>query len=58
MATGNIYETTLDEDVQTDSSANQCPECGGQVTTNAVETVCEDCVLVVDEHQIDHGPEW
>ena len=58
MAIRNIYETTFDEDVQTDSSANQCPECGGQVTTNAVETVCEDCGLVVDEHQIDHGPEW
>ncbi|PGF14648.1 transcription initiation factor IIB [Natrinema sp. CBA1119] len=58
MATKEIYETTFDEDVQTDSSAKQCPECDGRVTTNAVETVCEDCGLVVDEHQIDHGPEW
>ena len=58
MAIRDIYETTFDEDVQTDSSANQCPECDGRVTTNAVEIVCEDCGLVVDEHQIDHGPEW
>jgi len=58
MATRDIYETGFDEDVQTDSSANQCPECDGRVTTNAVETVCEDCGLVVDEQRIDHGPEW
>ena len=58
MATRDIYETTFDEDVQTDAESNQCPECEGRITTNAVETVCEDCGLVVDEHQIDHGPEW
>jgi len=58
MATRDIYETTFDEDVQAGSSANQCPECNGRVTTNAVETVCEECGLVVDEQRIDHGPEW
>jgi len=55
MATRDIYETTFDEDVQAGSSANQCPECNGRVTTNAVETVCEECGLVVDEQRIDHG---
>ena len=54
MATRDIYETSFDEDVRTESSANQCPECDGRVTTNAVETVCEDCGLVVDEQRIDH----
>lgn len=58
MATRDIYESRFDEDVRTESSANQCPECDGRVTTNAVETVCEDCGLVVDEQRIDHGPEW
>ncbi|WP_225336289.1 transcription initiation factor IIB [Halomicrobium urmianum] len=58
MATRDIYETGFDEDVQTESSGNQCPECDGRVTTNAVETVCEDCGLVIDEQRIDHGPEW
>jgi transcription initiation factor TFIIB len=58
MAIRDIYETGFDEDIQTDSSANQCPECHGHVTTNAVETVCEDCSLVIDEQRIDHGPEW
>jgi transcription initiation factor TFIIB len=58
MATRDIYETGFDEDVRAESSANQCPECDGRVTTNAVETVCEDCGLVIDEQRIDHGPEW
>ena len=34
------------------------PICDGWVTTNAAETVCDDCSLVIDDHQIDHGPEW
>ncbi len=58
MATRDIYESGFDEDVRTESSANQCPECDGRVTTNAVETVCADCGLVIDEQRIDHGPEW
>src|SRR6056297_407076 len=58
MATRNIYETTFDEDVQTDTESNQCPECDRRVTTSAIETVCEDCGLVIDEQRIDHGPEW
>ncbi len=58
MATRDIYETGFDEDVQTDSSTNQCPECDGHVTTNVKETVCEDCGLVIEEQRLDHGPEW
>jgi transcription initiation factor TFIIB len=58
MATRDIYESGFDEDVRAESSANQCPECDGRVTTNAVETICEDCGLVIDEQRIDHGPEW
>jgi len=59
MATArHIYETGFDEDVQTNSSTNPCPECDGRVTTNSVETICEDCGLVIDEQRIDHGPEW
>ena len=58
MAIRDIYETGFDEDVRTESSANQCPECNGRVTTNAAETICEDCGLVIDEQRIDHGPEW
>jgi hypothetical protein len=46
------------EDVQTESSGNQCPECNGHVTTNVKETICEDCGLVIEEQRLDHGPEW
>ena len=39
---------------------SKCPECGGRVLTNGgkAESVCADCGLVVDDQQIDHGPEW
>ncbi|ESP89661.1 transcription initiation factor IIB [Candidatus Halobonum tyrrellensis] len=37
-----------------------CPECGGQLVNDSErgETVCRDCGLVVEEDEIDHGPEW
>jgi len=37
-----------------------CPECGGNLASDAEhgETVCEDCGLVVEEGEIDPGPEW
>jgi len=58
MAISDIYETAFDEDVQHDTTTNQCPECEGRVATNTVETICEDCGLVIDEQRIDPGPEW
>jgi len=49
-----ITESTEQEDVET------CPECSGNVVTDTEhgETVCEDCGLVVEEDEIDRGPEW
>ena len=37
-----------------------CPECNGNLVSDGErgETVCEDCGLVVDEDEIDPGPEW
>jgi transcription initiation factor TFIIB len=35
-----------------------CPECGGGLNGSGDETVCTECGLVVEEHRIDHGPEW
>ncbi len=35
-----------------------CPECRGQVRIRAIETVCENCGLVVTTDAIDRGPEW
>ncbi|KOX91748.1 transcription initiation factor IIB [Haloarcula rubripromontorii] len=49
-----ISEPTEQEAVET------CPECSGNVVTDAEhgETVCEDCGLVIEEDEIDRGPEW
>lgn len=57
MASRDIYEQTFDEDVQ-QTDQNTCPECSGRVTTNAHETTCDDCGLVIEDEQIDRGPEW
>ncbi|MFC4451544.1 transcription initiation factor IIB [Halorussus aquaticus] len=37
-----------------------CPECGGNVTADEEhgETVCAECGLVVEEDNVDRGPEW
>jgi len=37
---------------------DDCPECEGPVRTEEHETVCTDCGLIIDEDQIDHGPDW
>ena len=38
----------------------ECPECGGRLIsdTEHAETLCEECGLVVEEGEIDRGPEW
>ena len=40
------------------STLATCPECAGCLDRTGQETFCSDCGLVVDEQQIDHGPEW
>jgi transcription initiation factor TFIIB len=38
-----------------------CPECESAIDrrgTEGVELVCGGCGLVIEEHGIDHGPEW
>jgi len=59
MSLRHAYERTFDEDVPTvDQSSTGCPECDGIVHTNSIETVCDDCGLVLEDRPIDHGPEW
>jgi transcription initiation factor TFIIB len=44
-----------------DDERLHCPECGSThlVTDDEHgEIVCDDCGLVVEENEIDHGPEW
>src|SRR6056297_3689696 len=54
----------VDDERETESESEEeelrCPECGGQLATDTEhgETVCVDCGLVVEEDEIDRGPEW
>lgn len=63
-STHRVYERTYDEDEhlqQTeadDSGPASCPECDGQVITNAAETICADCGLVLAATPVDRGPDW
>ncbi|POG54497.1 transcription initiation factor IIB 2 [Haloferax marisrubri] len=66
FTTGNARvrnENTKDTE-QTDTEREQtpsCPECGSEslvADSEHGETVCDDCGLVVEEDEIDHGPEW
>ncbi|MFB6124493.1 MAG: transcription initiation factor IIB family protein [Halanaeroarchaeum sp.] len=52
--TENRPETTSERD------EFECPECGGHLAADEErgETVCRECGLVVDEGEIDRGPEW
>lgn len=40
------------------TTTTACPECGGRVTSDDLETVCAECGLVVAEDRLDRGPEW
>ena len=54
-------ESEAEEETSTNADEQErCPECGGRVVSDAehAETVCEDCGLVVEEDEIDRGPEW
>ncbi|MFB6266672.1 MAG: transcription initiation factor IIB family protein [Halodesulfurarchaeum sp.] len=48
------------ETTESESEIEVCPECSGNLVIDEErgETVCADCGLVVEEDEIDHGPEW
>jgi len=54
--------SVIDSNSKTEQSHEQpaCPECEGDVVTqsDAAETVCTACGLVLDDQRIDRGPEW
>ncbi|WP_247009393.1 transcription initiation factor IIB [Halorientalis litorea] len=59
--TERTRETNTETESETESeSVDHCPECGGNLVTDTEhgETVCSDCGLVVEEDEIDRGPEW
>ncbi|HMB50814.1 transcription initiation factor IIB [Natronoarchaeum rubrum] len=61
MTDTSIRERTSDErSTESESESLACPECGGKLVSDEErgETVCADCGLVVEEDEIDRGPEW
>lgn len=49
--------TAFDEQTGKHLSTDRCPECDGTLRTEAGETICTDCGLVLDEYRFDHrGP--
>lgn len=48
------------EEKQDGNEIEKCPECDGRLSDQHQqgEVICEDCGLVVDEMNIDRGPEW
>jgi transcription initiation factor TFIIB len=54
--TESAEETTTEETEDTTA----CPECGARLESDTEhgETVCSECGLVVEEDEIDRGPEW
>ncbi|OLZ40334.1 transcription initiation factor IIB 2 [Natrinema saccharevitans] len=56
----NERETETEEETAVSDEQEHCPECGGRLVSDDehAETVCTDCGLVVEEDEIDRGPEW
>ena len=53
-------EREQEEEVESEG-VRGCPECGSESlvkSSDRSELVCDDCGLVVEEEQIDPGPEW
>ncbi len=58
--TESTERTDQHEETATREETSTCPECGAHLETNSAqgETVCSECGLVVEEDEIDRGPEW
>ncbi|WP_458207156.1 transcription initiation factor IIB [Haladaptatus sp. NG-SE-30] len=61
MPNTSIRTRTEETEVEEQRTGGQsCPECSGKLIADAGhgETICEDCGLVVEEDNVDRGPEW
>jgi transcription initiation factor TFIIB len=58
--TGEHQQTETEEESTEQDERVTCSECGGQIMQDEEhgESVCADCGLVVEEDEIDRGPEW
>ena len=53
-------ESTESETTEVEQASETCPECDGRLEHDSEhgDRACTECGLVVDEDEIDHGPEW
>lgn len=64
MSDSSIREHESEQRAKTETETTSeelvCPECSGQLVIDEEhgETVCSDCGLVVEEKNVDPGPEW
>lgn len=57
MATRDVYTDRFDEETTGDIPSTDCPECDGSLITDAGETRCQRCGLIVEAGRIDRrGP--
>ena len=55
----HIRTRTTEEETETERDERAgCPECDGDLVASGAETICQGCGLVVEENEIDRGPEW
>lgn len=52
------YHPDESSHVMSTTTQQMCPECEGRLRSTGVETVCNECGLVVAEDELDRGPEW
>jgi transcription initiation factor TFIIB len=59
-ATRRRDQTDTREETPETVDVDTCPECGGELDADEAhgETACRDCGLVVEENEVDRGPEW
>jgi len=55
MSLRDTYDTGFDEETGKTISAEECPECSGQLKTAGGEVACLDCGLIITEYWIDHA---
>jgi transcription initiation factor TFIIB len=56
--TTSADERERGDEAKRERTSLTCPECDGRLKNSGSETVCAECGLVVEEDEIDRGPEW
>ncbi|WP_049996242.1 transcription initiation factor IIB [Halococcus sediminicola] len=60
VASEDSTDATETERTSAGQTLSVCPECDGRLAHDHKhgETACVECGFIIDENEIDHGPEW